>query len=108
MKWRQLSEAQIAKAKAEGQFDNLEGAGKPLENSTQSGEALGYRIMKDAGVVPREFTLRKELDTLRAQLSQAQEANAPAQDITALKHQIFKTMDALSKEEEARRAFMRD
>ncbi|WP_372605070.1 DnaJ family domain-containing protein, partial [Actibacterium sp.] len=30
MKWRDLAERQIKKAQAEGQLDNLKGAGKPL------------------------------------------------------------------------------
>lgn len=55
-----LAERQILKAQAEGQFDNLAGAGKPLDVSGDgSMEAVGYRIMADAGAVPREIGLRK-------------------------------------------------
>ncbi|MEX0350377.1 MAG: DUF1992 domain-containing protein [Paracoccaceae bacterium] len=69
---RNLAERQILKAQAEGQLEGLQGEGEPLPN--RSGEAMGdpalaagHRIMAQAGVLPEEFTLKKELDDARAQ-----------------------------------------
>ncbi|GEM_PF-6020117 len=74
MKWRELADHQIRKAQAEGQLDDLEGAGKPLNNQPGVGvEAIGFRIMADAGVVPREIELKKALDAQRLVLQMAKE-----------------------------------
>lgn len=72
-KFRELSERQIRKAEAEGEgkLSNLEGEGKPLPDRPgdaliDAGLAAGHRIMAEAGVVPEEFTLKKQLDAARA------------------------------------------
>ncbi|MGV6802821.1 MAG: DnaJ family domain-containing protein [Ruegeria sp.] len=66
-----LVERQIKKAQAEGQLDGLEGQGQPLpdrssEALTDPALAAGQRIMAQAGVLPEEFTLKKQLDAARA------------------------------------------
>ena len=63
MKFSDLAERQILKAQAEGRLDNLKGAGKPLNiEGDGSADAIGFRIMADAGVVPREIQLRKAVE----------------------------------------------
>lgn len=62
----QLTESQIAKAQAEGQFDNLAGAGKPLperkgEAFQDPGYEIGIRAMAEAGIVPEEIQYKKWL-----------------------------------------------
>ena len=43
--------------------DDLKGAGKPLEHEGGNGvDAAGFRIMAEAGVVPREIELKKAVD----------------------------------------------
>ncbi len=61
MKLFNFAEQQIRKAQAEGQFDNLKGAGKPLNVKTGGDPTvtLGYQIMADAHVVPKEIELKK-------------------------------------------------
>lgn len=71
---RQLIERQIKKAEAEGQLSGLEGEGKPLPDRHEFEDtaiAAGHRIMAEAGVVPREFALKKELDEARAEWQSA-------------------------------------
>ncbi|CUH99784.1 DnaJ family domain-containing protein [Leisingera aquaemixtae] len=68
--FRNLIERQLAKAQAEGQFQGLEGEGKPLpdrsgEAHLDAGLAAGLRIMAEAGVVPEEFRLQADLDAAR-------------------------------------------
>lgn len=67
--FRSLIERQIRKAEAEGQLSGLKGEGKPLPDRHQFEEpatAAGHRIMAEAGVVPREFALKEELEAARA------------------------------------------
>ena len=62
MDTKKLAEQQIRKAQLEGQFDNLKGAGKPLPaEGDGSADAVGYRIMAEAGALPEEMRLKKEV-----------------------------------------------
>lgn len=104
MKWRDLAEHQIQKAKAEGQLDGLDGAGKPLK-PRQGGDivAAGMGIMAEAGVLPREIELKKDIE-------QHQEVLAAALGGPEEKAAMAKMADLqmrLSIEQEARRKFYR-
>ena len=63
-----LVEARIGEAIERGELDDLPGAGKPLEldDDRHIPEELrvGYRILKNAGCVPPELELRKELHSV--------------------------------------------
>lgn len=66
-RFSRLTEAQIRKAEAEGQFRDLPGAGKPLptragEAMLDAGEAAGFRMMAEAGALPEEIRLKIALD----------------------------------------------
>ena len=75
-KWTRLTEAQIRKAEAEGQFKDLPGVGKPLpdhpeEAYASGGETVGYRIMAEAGAIPEEFKLKAAMDEARSAVQAA-------------------------------------
>ena len=64
-----IAERKISEAMARGEFDDLPGRGKPLvmeEDLTGVPAELrmAYRILKNAGFVPPEVELRKEIVTL--------------------------------------------
>ena len=65
-----VAEARIRDAIARGDFDDLAGKGRPLRLDDLSGvpEDLrsGYILLKNAGVLPEEMELRKEMVTLEA------------------------------------------
>lgn len=104
MKWQDLAERQIRKAQAEGQLDDLAGAGKPLPQTTGTGvDAAGFRIMADAGVLPREIELKKAVD---AQLQRLKATTDPV----LRKQEMAKLADLqlrLAIEQEARQKFYR-
>jgi hypothetical protein len=70
-----LVEQKIREAQAAGEFDRLEGAGRPvnLEAYFSTPEELraGYAVLKNAGVLPEEAALLKELNELAARLEGA-------------------------------------
>jgi hypothetical protein len=74
---RRVAERRIEEAMAEGKFDNLPGAGKPIdldpipaeENARMMWWAL--RIMKKNDFTPEEVRWRKAIDHLRARLEAA-------------------------------------
>jgi hypothetical protein len=63
-----IAEQRIREAIENGAFDNLEGNGKPvrLEDETWIPEDLRpvYRVLKNAGCIPPELELRKEVLSL--------------------------------------------
>lgn len=63
-----LINAKIAEAEAEGAFDNLEGAGKPLPSEEDPENAMLNRLVKEAGGVPEFVSLSRELARLREEL----------------------------------------
>ena len=75
MSWlNKLAERQIAKARAEGKFDHLQGHGKPLPDPPgdaciSAGDAAGFRIMAEAGVLPEEIIFKKQAAIQRAHLA---------------------------------------
>lgn len=106
--FRNLIERQIRKAEAEGKLSNLEGEGKPLPDRPgdaliDPGLAAGHRIMAEAGVLPEEFKLKKELDAARAayaKLTDPDEKKSAMKRIADLELRYHIAQDA-------RRRFMR-
>ena len=64
-----VAERKIREAMDRGEFDNLAGAGKPLPEEDLSGVPeelrMAYRVLKNAGCLPPEVELRKEIVNLR-------------------------------------------
>ncbi|WP_319824666.1 DUF1992 domain-containing protein [Thalassovita sp.] len=63
-----LINARIAKAEADGAFDNLPGAGKPLPECDDPQNALFNRLIRENGAVPEFISLSRELAGLREEL----------------------------------------
>jgi DnaJ-like protein len=72
-----VAEQKIREAMARGEFDNLPGAGKPLVMEDCAGVPeelrMAYKVLKNAGCVPPEVELRKEIVTLRNLLATLEE-----------------------------------
>jgi len=70
-----LVEDKIKKAMAAGEFDNLQGKGKPLDLSfyRQVPEHLrpAYHILKNAGFVPEEIRLKKEMELIKEKIAKS-------------------------------------
>lgn len=64
-----IAEQRIREAIERGEFDNLASHGKPLKLEDLSGVPehlrMGYKILKDAGVLPPEMQLKKEILALQ-------------------------------------------
>jgi hypothetical protein len=68
-----IAEAKIAEAIRAGAFDNLPGAGRPLDLDDDrlipEKSRLAYRILRNAGFVPAEIETRREAASLRQLLA---------------------------------------
>ncbi|MFF2482553.1 DUF1992 domain-containing protein [Paenibacillus sp. NPDC058071] len=70
MEWAAIiAEQRIREAMSRGEFDELEGKGKPLQLEDMSHVPedlrLGYKLLRNAGAVPEEMQLSKEIIGLR-------------------------------------------
>ncbi len=66
--FRLIAEERIKEAERRGEFQNFPGKGKPLPPDELEGVPeelrISYRLLKNAGVLPEEMQLRKDMLTL--------------------------------------------
>jgi hypothetical protein len=109
MSWlSRLAERQIQKARLKGQLQGLEGEGKPLPDRpgdahVSPGDAIGFRIMAEAGVLPEEIELKKQVAAQRAHLASLTDAAERKAAMAVLAQLEMRQAIA----EEARRKFLR-
>jgi hypothetical protein len=72
---RRLAERRIAEAIERGEFDNLPGAGRPLDlggdADVPSELRAIYRVLKNSGYLPQELTLGNEIRAARQRVEEA-------------------------------------
>jgi len=89
-----IAERRITEAIENGEFDNLEGMGKPLtfEDETWIPEDLrtAYRILKNAGCIPPELELRNEIINLSSLLNTIDDDKERLKKIRELNFKILK------------------
>lgn len=89
-------EEQIQRAMSEGKFDNLKGAGKPLNLdeyfATPEDIRVGYTLLKNNDFVPAEVVLLKEIGDLREKI----EASSDAEEKKTLNKTLNEKSLALS------------
>ena len=72
-----VAERRIEEAQSQGLFDNLPGAGKPLEiedlSHVPEDMRMAYKILRNAGCLPPELEERKELNRLVDLLEQCED-----------------------------------
>ncbi len=75
--FRTIAEGKIREAVLNGEFDNLPNKGKPLDldDTAHIPEELraAYTILKNAGVLPEEMELKKEIISLQKMIDSCHE-----------------------------------
>ena len=76
-----MVEQRLAEAAARGEFDDLPGAGKPLPPEPDDAFVppelrMAYKILKNAGYVPEEVRLRREIHDVEALIQTAHSVEA--------------------------------
>ena len=75
-----LVEQKIREAQEAGEFDRLEGVGRPVNLdayfATPPELRAGYAVLKNAGVLPEEAALLGEINETTARLAEARDAEA--------------------------------
>lgn len=109
MSWlSRLAERQIQKARLKGALQGLAGEGKPLPERPgdafiSPGDAVGFRIMAQAGVLPEEIEMKKQAAAQRAHLATLTDPEARKAAMAELARTEMKQAIA----EEARRRFLK-
>jgi len=89
-----IAEKKIREAIERGEFANLPGAGKPLrlEDDSMIPEDLrvAYKILKNAGCIPPELELRREIITLRDLLRSIEDEDEKRERIRELNYKLLK------------------
>ncbi len=89
-----IAEQKILEAMARGEFANLPGAGKPLrleDDSMVPGELrISYKVLKNAGCIPPELELRKEIITLRDLLRTLEDEGSKKDKYRELNYKLLK------------------
>jgi hypothetical protein len=92
--FQKIAERRILEAIREGAFDNLPGAGQPLklEDDSHVPEDLrmAYKILKNAGYVPQEVALRREIAKTEDLLAGMEDTKAKYSQIKKLNFLIMK------------------
>jgi hypothetical protein len=75
-----IAEARMVEAIERGELDNLAGGGKPLrlddDRAVPEELRLAYRILKNAGCLPRELEWRREIADIRQLMGDSPDALA--------------------------------
>src|SRR2546421_1213674 len=97
---RRLADRRIEEAMKEGKFDNLAGAGKPLNLEpmpADEGARMMWwmlRIMKNHDFTPHEVVWRKTIDRLKDRLALARDENTLAQLVAQI-NQLARRINTL-------------
>lgn len=77
-----LVEQKIREAQAAGEFDGLEGEGRPIDLeayfATPEEFRAGFAVLKNAGVAPEEVQLLQETEALKRELERCRDEAARA------------------------------
>ena len=92
--FNKIVEERIRKAQKKGEFENLEGSGKPLDlldDQTVAEELrLAYKILKNADCLPPEIELKKEIKQTEELLSGMGETATKYRTLKKLNYLIMK------------------
>lgn len=89
-----IAERRIIEAMENGEFDNLEGMGKPINFEDEiwipENLRMAYRILKTAGCIPPELELRNEVINLSALIDTIDDDKERLKKIRELNFKILK------------------
>ncbi len=92
--YEKIAEERIREAMQRGEFDNLPGKGKPvkLENDSHIAPELriAHKILKNAGCLPPEIEIKKEIQTTEELLSGIKDTQEKYRQIKKLNYLIMK------------------
>lgn len=92
-----IVEERIKAAQKQGRFNNLEGHGKPLvfeEICVPNDLRLAHKILKNAGFLPPEIELRKQMTEVRELMDQTDDASPKKAKLSKKLNYLMAKLDA--------------
>ena len=90
MSFRRIAEGRIREAMEQGVFENLPGAGKPLDLeeyfNTPEDRRMAFSILKNANCPPPEVELLKEVARLEQAVAETAEWDRPRIEVVVKSH----------------------
>lgn len=92
-----IAEEKIREAAARGDFDHLPGAGRPLPDEDDLALVppelrMAYRVMKNAGYIPEEVRLRREIEDVARGLDLCEEPSPDFREGLARLHLLMQRL----------------
>lgn len=92
--FERIAEQRIREAQSRGDFDNLPGSGKPLKLDDDSripeDLRMAYKMLKNAGFVPPEIQIKKEIKQTRDLLEGAKDVSEKHRVLSKLNFLLMK------------------
>jgi hypothetical protein len=92
--FEKIAERHILEAIKKGEFENLPGAGKPLalegDSNVPDDLRIAYKVLKNAGYVPPEVSLRKEIAKTEDLLAGTEDTKTKYRQLKKLNFLIMK------------------
>ncbi len=89
-----IAERRIQEAMARGEFDNLPGKGQPLPPDDLAGVPeelrIAYKLLKNAGCLPPEVVLAREIATLRNLVDSLEDDETRRQKLRELNFKLLR------------------
>ncbi len=89
-----IAEQRMREAMERGEFDNLPFHGQPIIPEDLSGIPeplrMGYKVLKNAGILPPEMQLKKEILTLRHLLDACEDADEQQRMLTKMNEMVLR------------------
>ena len=91
MSFDRIAEQKIREAMENGEFDDLEGSGKPLREldayfAAPEDLRLGYWVLKSSGFIPEEVSILREVGLLKEQLRNCVDSAERARIDSQIRH----------------------
>ena len=88
-----IVEEKIREAMEKGEFDDLPGKGRPLafdDDAVPEDKRLAYKVLKNAGCIPPELELKKEILRLRELISAIDDGVDKAEKLRELDYKLMR------------------
>jgi hypothetical protein len=94
MSFERIAESKIREAMARGEFDDLEGKGRPIDQdayfAAPEDVRLAFSLLRSNGFVPEEVELRREVAALREELAACEDPEDRRRVTRALNETLLK------------------
>ena len=93
-----IVEERIKAAQKQGRFDKLDGKGKPLvfeDSQVPNDFRMAHKILKNAGFLPPEIEIRKQMTHVRELMDQAGQASADHAKLHKRLNYLMAKLDAV-------------